>query len=237
MSLIEESKKDSTSELIILYSIEDPKKKGTDRPDAYYFTASISGKGTSIRFNGNAYIFNECDMSGVQQKANAPVSPATFKLNLIGTTLNEVIDSKKNFIGWEFTRTITLAKFLDGRPDADPTVHFPLSVYKIRKKNSQTRNEITFSLAHPLDFKTTKLPGRQIIRDYCTHSYRIEDPETGEFIYENITCPFRGAQSFDRMDNPTTSDKDVCGKTINSCKKRFGKDKSLPIRTFPGVDR
>ena len=88
-----------------------------------------------------------------------------------------------------------------------------------------------------MDYEGTYLPKGQVLRDTCTHIYRVYTD--GEFVYTNATCPYTGANYFKRDGSSTeTASEDVCGKKYSDCKLRYPlKSDVLPTRAFPNVAR
>jgi lambda family phage minor tail protein L len=96
---------------------------------------------------------------------------------------------------------------------------------------------IEWQLSSAIDQQGVTLPGRQVLRDTCTHTYRSFNTVTQTFDYSNATCPYTGALSFGLDDAPSGASGDICSKQLSGCKKRFGNNGNLPTRAFPGVGR
>jgi lambda family phage minor tail protein L len=129
-----------------------------------------------------------------------------------------------DLLGARFERRQTLVKYLDGRPDADPTAEYPTEIWKVNQKTSHDKNLISFSLSSPMDFKNKQLPGRQIIANQCPWRYRGAD------------CGYTGPPVADKWDIITTdADKDDCSKLVRGCKFRFGEEGQLRHGGFPAA--
>ena len=88
-----------------------------------------------------------------------------------------------------------------------------------------------------MDQEGRKLPGRQVLKDACTHIYRFPDG-MGDFDYTNATCPYVGTDYFEATGASTNDPAlDKCGKKLSDCRLRFGQHGVLPTRAFPGVAR
>src|SRR3546814_18403294 len=61
----------------------------------------------------------------------------------------------------KLTRRRTLAKYLDGMPDADPDEEFPPEIWFIEQKVGETSEAVEFELASAMDFQGVQLPRRQ----------------------------------------------------------------------------
>lgn len=136
-----------------------------------------------------------------------------------------------DLVGCKVTRKRTFARYLDavnfpnGNTYADPHQYLPDDLYFVEQKTSETRYVIEWELSSAFDLVGVQLPRRQIIQGTCMWRYRSSE------------CGYVGNNFFDVNDQPTTSNKDVCGKRLNSCKKRFGYTDVLPFGGFPGVIR
>ena len=126
--------------------------------------------------------------------------------------------------GAEVRRIRTLKKYLDGETTADPNAQFPQERWFVDRKASESRDSVTFELASKFDLAGEMIPRRQIIANVCQWKYR-----SGE-------CSYNGSNYFDVDGNPAgTLAEDVCGKTVASCKLRFGNNAALPFGSFPGA--
>lgn len=134
--------------------------------------------------------------------------------------------------GAKVTRLRTLHRFCDDQLDADPTAHYPLEIYYIDRKSAQGKAFIEWELVNAFDYMARRLPGRRILRDFCTHSYRRR--VGSEWVMGS--CPYSNAAVFDRNDVATNDPtKDVCSKRLSGCRARFSN--ALPFLGFPGVNR
>jgi len=157
--------------------------------------------------------------------------------NALNTLRSEMI-AYNNLVGATLTRWRTFAKHLDNGRDPDPDVYFPPDVYKIDRKVNDGPFMVEFELATAIDQEGTMLPRRQILRNTCTHIYRVWDSVAEEFDYTKATCPYAGNSYFDENGNSVSlPELDVPSKMTDSCcKKRFA-GQALPTRAFPGVGR
>jgi len=158
------------------------------------------------------------------------------KLRVLNTpTLNASIITLGDLIGSTLYRIRTFRTFLDDGSDPDPNAKLPIDVFKIERKAVHNKVYVEWELSAAMDHEGKMIPARQIIRDYCTHIYRVWNPETETFDYTKATCPFAGLSYFDEQDRPTNASGDRCGKRLSSCRARFGNNNQLPTRAFPGV--
>lgn len=109
-------------------------------------------------------------------------------------------------------------------PTADPNAEFPLDIFYIDRKASETRDVIEFELASSFDVAGIQLPRRQIVQNVCTWRYRGSE------------CGYSGTNYFDANDVAVGSlALDRCGKRLSSCEARFGVNAPLPFGSFPAA--
>ncbi|HBG06330.1 MAG: phage minor tail protein L [Geobacteraceae bacterium GWC2_58_44] len=185
--------------------------------------------------------------------------PTTGSVGLM-TLLNR---DYRDLVGAIVTRHRTLVKYLDAvnfpgavNPDADPTVEFPLDIYYVERRLTENRLYAEYELSSIYDLEGVYLPGRQVIRDTCSYSYRSWDATADDFLYQDarglpVACPYTGVAYFDRMGNPVAeASQDQCGRRLSDCRKRFSTgtrtldqvavpivSESLPFGGFPGAGR
>jgi lambda family phage minor tail protein L len=141
-----------------------------------------------------------------------------------------------DLVGARLVRHTTLGKYLDavnfadGNSQADPGEEFPLDIWFIEQKTSETNDEVDFELSSALDFNEVQLPGRQIIANVCTWLTKGG--------YRGPYCGYTGAAMFDRDGNPVSDPAlDRCsGQLSTGCKPRFGEYQVLNFGSFPAAD-
>lgn len=189
-----------------------------------------------IVFGGVTYYPAEVEAEGFEWNSTGSLPTPKLRVGNANGAFTALVVTHGDLLGATVTRIRTFEKFLDGKPDADPTAIMPLDVYRIERKSAMTGGSIEFELSAAMDQEGKSLPGRQILRNGCTHSYRVW---TGSaFNYANSTCPYTGSAYFEANGTSTANASlDRCGKRISDCKKRFGENNPLPTRSFPGVAR
>ncbi|NDV19995.1 phage minor tail protein L [Pseudodesulfovibrio sp. JC047] len=201
--------------------------------DVYHFVKATD-QGQPVRWRGNVYMPLDFEGEGFEVNGQGSLPRPTLRVSHIKTALLGVVRESGDLLGAEVTRWRTFSKYLDGGPQADPNVHFPPDIYNIDRKIVQNKVFIEWELAASMDQEGKKLPGRQILRDTCTHIYRRW---TGcAFDYSKATCPYTGGGCFDRAGKPCLEGEDQCGKRLSDCELRFP-HQPLPTRAFPGVAR
>lgn len=202
----------------------------------YYFTSSAK-ETSAIVFQGQT--FTPIDFKAEGFETNGSGSLPTPKIQISNTTkaISEAVIAYNDLIGCKITRLRTFRNFLDGELNADPNAMLPADVFIIDRKSVHNKLYIEWELAAAMDQQGRMLPGRQVLRDTCTHRYRAWNPDTGDFDYSKVTCPYAGTGYFTFSGDSTFNPgEDICGKKFSDCKARFG-NQDLPTRAFPGVAR
>jgi lambda family phage minor tail protein L len=147
-----------------------------------------------------------------------------LKMGNVGGFVGALCLSFDDLNGATLTRHRTLAKYLDGAPDADPDEHWPDDIWYVEQKVSETSEYVDFELSSALDFNGQQLPSRSIVANNCPWLYR--GPE----------CGYSGPPVATEYDIITTdAELDACGKRLQSCFMRFGEDNPLPFGGFPAA--
>lgn len=137
-----------------------------------------------------------------------------------------------DLLGVVITRRQVPVKHLDainfpnGNPDADPSME-AVSRYVVEEMTDEIAGEqVTYTLATPIDCDNAIIPARTILADVCQWSYR----GTG--------CNYDGPPVADERDNPTSSPAlDKCSHRKTGCRLRYPRPQVLPISSFPGSDK
>lgn len=232
LSVEEEAQKFAPSNSVVLFQVDLTDLGG----EVLYVTSSSAEDETAIYFGGQLYTPTPVEASGFEYTAKGSLPTPMFKV-LNTVAIQASVIALSDWIGATVTRIKTFRTFLDDGATPDPNAHFPLDIYKIDRKVSQNSVYIEWELSSSIDQEGRMIPGRQIIRDYCTHIYRKYNSETMSFDYTYATCPYSGTDYFDENDTPVAQSSDRCGKRLSSCKLRFGDNAELPTRAFPGVSR
>ena len=195
-----------------------------------YMPASVVGQ---VMFGGTTYDPVPVQVDRVQWTGHGPIPRPQVTIPNIGGYAAQLMAAYKDLLGAKVTRRRTYKRALDGMPDADPTDYYGPEVWYIDRVATRTPEAVVFELASPFDIQGKMLPGRQMIRDVCTQTYRAWDPNKG-FIYGS--CPYAGSNYFKSDGTPTGSpDEDVCGRrTLTDCTLRFP-GQPLPTWAFPGM--
>lgn len=197
-----------------------------DNPDEIFYFSNCE----AVTFNSIFYLPIACEISGLSMSAEGAPPRPKLTVSDADPTDSKLITSLIAFHGGLEGATVTIRKtlrrFLDYEIDADPTQEKPRDIFVISHKVQEVPGRfVEFELSSPIDFVDEVLPGRPAIR-LCP------------VIYRGAECTYTGTAMFTVNDEPTLiTKKDVCGKTVNSCQKRFGKANPIPHAGFPGIQR
>jgi lambda family phage minor tail protein L len=198
-------------------------------------TDSTSQQSTTVVYNGVSYLPIDVKLEGFEITSDGQQPRPKITVANVNLTFASLVTSLNDLVGAQLTRRRTFKKYLDGEIDADPTAQFPVDIYIIERKTIQNKFQIQWELSSFLDLSGRYIPARQILRDTCTHRYRIYIG--GAFVYTNVTCPYTGVNYFDEDGNVVVDPADdVCGRRLSDCDLRYPLDSDeLPTRAFPGV--
>lgn len=216
-----------------------------------YFSPSTYGT-TQIEWMSHVYTPIDVESEGFEWSSTG--SLPTPKLRISGSalvspgviaTINTLLGSYDNLRGARITRWKTLKKYLDNEATtSDTTQYIHADVYVINQKTQHNRYLIEFELKAMLDFEGQKIPRRQVLKDFCTHTYREWDSSMSKWTFPMPTwsntlkgtlCPYGGDAMFTVGGESTDEETlDVCGKRLSDCRLRFSQD-PLPTTAFPMV--
>lgn len=260
----EEANKIDPSAYIVLFILTQTNPTPGFRPAQYHFTSTTTlarttdGELTTVQtpiiFAGDVYEALPIEAEGFELKSGGSLPTPKIRV-AIGPLPAESQRELNNLLGWNLTRIRTFARFLDNEPEANPLAILSTDTYRVERKTGQTSQQIEWELQSALDQEGVVLPRRQITKHKCTHTYRVWDETSKSFNLKGVTCPYRGLvksvapqggpdgqggvgveKGYDESNRPVANEADdVCGRTIRSCKIRFGRGVSLPTTAFPGV--
>lgn len=227
-----ESQKMVPSPLIILYELDLSKwGEGITR-----FTNQPKSDNGPIIFNGNTYAVFPVEVTGFEASGTGANGRPTISMASHASIISLIIGCS-DMIGAKFTRIKTYECFLDDGDTPNPEAIFQRDIYRVERKTTQSKQQVSFELSSVLDQEGTYLPRCQALKNYCYYIYRYWDKKNGKFIYDqHDPCPYTGSNCYDYLGNPTTQDKDVCGKDLNSCQVRF-RNTIVPFGGFPGMEK
>lgn len=200
------------------------------------FCPAVQGDNFQVQMGGNVYQRLPIQAEGFEWSGSG-TAPRP-KLTFAATTLVflSLIVNGDDLVGCPVRRIVTYRKYLDDGEHANPGAVYPIEHYQVEKKLSQKRSLLQFELSTPMDQQGKKIPGRQVIRDTCLHRFRYW--ANGRWNYDGVTCPYAGAEMYERNGTPTSDPtKAKCGKRLKDCRIHFGQNAELPMFAFPGVGR
>ncbi|NDV20821.1 phage minor tail protein L [Pseudodesulfovibrio sp. JC047] len=188
-----------------------------------------------VTWKGNIYIPLDLESDGFEMNAQGSLPRPTLRVSHVNTAFIGMVEECDDLIGATLTRWRTFSRYLDTAPEADSNAHFAPDIYRVDQLTEQNKLYVEWELAAAMDHEGRKLPGRQILRDVCTHRYRVWNGSS--FDYSKATCPYTASTYFDHAGVSTADPaKDRCGKRLSDCELRFPGE-PLPTRAFPGVGR
>lgn len=184
-----------------------------------------------VVWKGQKYNAYPIAVEGFQQKNEGTYARPTMTVANVTGLVTGINSDFDDALGVVITRRQVPVKFLDavnfanGNPNADTTQE-AVSRYVIEEMTEQTFEQVTYSLATPVDCDNAVIPGRTILADVCQWSYRGDG------------CGYAGGPVADEKDNPTTSaTADRCSHRRSGCRLRFPRPAVLPISCFPGAQK
>lgn len=180
----------------------------------------------SITWQGNVYSPWPIQAEGFQRTGQASQASPTITVGNVDGSISTMCALLGDLCGAIVRRHRTLAQYLDGQPEADPTAEMGVEIWTVEQKTNETNLSVEFTLSSVLDFSGRQLPARQVLATLCSPLW----------IYRGPICGYAGTAYFDANDNPVTDpSKDVCGRRLSSCKCRFGANSQLPFGGFPSA--
>jgi lambda family phage minor tail protein L len=255
MTTFADIQKFDVGEVVQLFDLDTVPIGGSE---VYRFTPS-SYTTEAIRWRGFTYMPIDVQATGFQWSTTGAlptptltVSGATTAVPGIMATLSAVLIAYDNLRGAYVTRWRTLKKYLDNAATSDVVQYLQADIYVVNKKSAHNRFMIEWELCSVVDFQGQKLPRRQVLKDFCTHVYRVynsyRSATEGRDVFDynpsgrGTTCPWTAMTGGPAFTNYYTADgtvttvaNDVCGKRTSDCILRFGVDGRLPTTAFPSV--
>jgi lambda family phage minor tail protein L len=189
-----------------------------------YWHPGTTVAGQPITWQGVQYEPFPIESTGFEMTATGKLPRPTLRASNIGGALGTFLRGLNDALGAQITRKRTLGKYLDavnfpgGNAYADPNTHFPDEVFFISRKVSENPVFVEIELAVPFDVAGIRIPWRQVIAGTC------------QWIYRGPDCGYAGGPI---LNDPVFPGQDICGKTLTSCKRRFGELGVLPTSAFP----
>lgn len=198
----------------------------------YYFHAGVNQLNTDVVWNGQAYIPLPVEADGFEWNGQGSLPRPKIRVSNIAGSITTILSTLTDGLeGAKVTRIRTLGRYLDAvnftggtNPTADPYAEWPREVYYVDRKSIETRDVVEFELSSAFDLVGVRSPKRQCV-SRCQWRYRGDG------------CGYSGTNYF-KIDGTVTynSSEDVCAKSTDACKLRFGEKAELPYGGFPGIN-
>jgi lambda family phage minor tail protein L len=198
-----------------------------------YFTAGTVSGTSSVQHNSITYSPLDVQIEGMEYTSQGQLPTPTVTIGNISKTIQAEVIAHNDLLGAKLTRRRTFEKYLDGQPEADSSAIFADDVYYFNRKTSHNKYLIKWELASEISYEGQQIPGRVVLRDICTHTYRMWDTGAGDFVAG--TCDYSGASYYDEYGNVCGASDDKCGKKLSDCELRYDVAEDKPFRGFPGV--
>lgn len=220
-----------------------------DAGTVYYFTPSTYSA-VYVKWRGNDYQPIDIQASGFERNANGAlprpkisVSGSTLKTPGVMNTLNLLLIANDNLRGARVTRWRTLKKYLDvvtgssNETTSDINMYVQVDVFVVNQKTIHNKYNIEWELTAYVDYEGQKLPRRQMLKDFCTHIYRVWNGSSFDtnLSGKGSSCPYTGAAMFAADGSPVVAgheEDDICGKKTSDCILRYV-NSPLPTTAFP----
>lgn len=180
-----------------------------------------------ITFQAKQYDPWPAEAEGFARTGQAPPQP-TLTLGNVNGAITSLCMMHQDMVGATVTRRRTIAKYLDGYPEANPSQEFEPDIWIIDRKSYEDRDKVQFELASAMDLEGQMLPGRFITSGRCLW--------LGIGGYRGPYCSYAGPPVAKEDDTPTDDPaQDRCGGRVSSCKLRFGETGQLMFGSFPAA--
>lgn len=200
----------------------------------YFVQGAFNGQ--PVLFGGQSYTPVDIEIEGMEANGTGGLPTPTLRIANVNGMPQSMINTYGDLKGCVFRRIRTFSQFLDGQPEADPQAFYGPDIFRVEQKTAENPIFIEWQLSAAVDQQGKMLPGRIAIRDTCLFRYR-EYVSGSTFDYSRAVCPYSANRYYDKSDQPTTADKDECGRRLSSCKLRFGAGNPLYFGGFPGIGR
>ncbi len=188
-----------------------------------------------VKYNGYDYLPLPIEAEGFSFSGQGTIKRPTLRLSTVDISIRSLV-VKTKLTGMPIKRIRIHSDNLDNGDDPNPFATYVVDYYVIDRRTSQTKDTVEFELTSEFDQEGKKIPGWDILKNACTHIYRTYNEDTGQFDYEGVTCPYMGTEYLDSFGETVFEpSNDICGKRLRDCQERFGYDKPLPFKGFPGV--
>jgi len=158
----------------------------------YYFTQNVYTDQV-VRWRGMAgtvvdYTPIDIKAEGFENTGQGALPRPKLTISNVSKSLLGAANTFNGLLGARLYRYRTLKKYLVGEPNQDLDAYWPVDIYEVERKANQNKFMIEWELKALLDNEGRKIPGRQAIRDFCEHRYRMWIGS--DFDYTFATCRY-----------------------------------------------
>lgn len=194
----------------------------------YHFYAGSDTDGTPINYQSNDYNPWYVKVDGIEKRGTGSTARPTAIIGNYGNLITDLCRLHQDMVGATVRRRKTLAQYV-----INNIAQYYDEYYLIERRAEEHGDTVKFELSSPLDFLDKQLPGLIMIATMCPHRYKSATGGSG--------CSWPGTNPskwYDRFGNSVgSSSLDVCGKTLDDCKLRFGAYSELDYGGNPGLGR
>lgn len=187
----------------------------------------------TIIWGGVAYEPWPLKADGFKIDPSQPAQP-TLALGNVNGRITALCLAFQDLVSAKLTRHQTTVRYLDavnfpdGNPTADPEQEASADVWYVERRASETKEQVVFELASPIDVGDRQLPSRNIVVNVCSWL------EKGG--YRGPNCGYNGPPVAQIDDSPTDDPVlDVCGGRLTSCWLRFGRNNPISYGGYPAA--
>ena len=206
----------------------------------YRFTDCTSESGgvrVAVTFDGQTYYPRAIKGTGFSHSGKTQQTRPRIQIADVDNIIHGLCLSYQDMLKAVVRRRRTLTKYLDDGVQADPGAQFPVDVYVIFRKVTETKIYVEFELNPYMDREGKQVPSRLALKDICSFVYRRWDDSAFTYSKEK-SCPYHGTVYFKRNGDPTQdAGSDECPHTLAGCQLRYGDYGPLPFSGFPGMNR
>ena len=182
--------------------------------ERYFFCDELNEKGEPVTWQGRQYQAYPIQGSGFELNSKGTSARPTLTVSNLYGMVTRLAETLQSLAGGTVVRRMVYTRFLDaenfvnGNSEADPAQEV-VSRWQIEQCSDLTAVSATFVLAAPTETDGALFPGRIMLADTCTWTYRGDE------------CGFSGGAVADEYDQPTTDiTKDKCSKCLRGCELR-----------------
>lgn len=182
--------------------------------ERYFFCNEQNERGEPVTWQGRQYQAYPIQGTGFELNGKGSAARPTLTVSNLHGMVTGMAEDLQSLVGGTVVRRKVYARFLDavnfvnGNSDADPEQEV-ISRWRIEQCSELSAVSASFVLATPTETDGAVFPGRIMLANTCTWTYRGDE------------CGYHGPAVADEYDQPTSDiTKDKCSKCLSGCKFR-----------------